>query len=812
MNQKALKTLEYDKIINQLTEYAASPLGKALCQNLSPSSDLEEVRTWQAQTTDAVTRIRLKGSVSFSGIRDIGDSLKRLDIGSSLSIPELLSISSLLTVAARAKAYGRHDGQDDARGTSEPQDDFDSLEPLFAGLEPLTPLNNEIKRCILSEDEVADDASPGLSHVRRSMKVTADRIHTQLNSILNSNRSYLQDAVITMRDGRYCLPVKSEYKNQVSGMVHDQSATGSTLFIEPMAIIRLNNEMRELEIQEQKEIEAVLASLSNQAAPCTEELRMDMELLAQLDFIFAKAGLARHYKCSAPVFNDKGYIHIKDGRHPLLNPQAVVPINVWLGREFDLLIVTGPNTGGKTVSLKTVGLFTLMGQSGLHIPAWEGSELAVFDQVFADIGDEQSIEQSLSTFSAHMTNIVRILNEADSRSLCLFDELGAGTDPTEGAALAIAILSFLHNMKCRTMATTHYSELKVFALSTPGVENACCEFNVETLQPTYRLLIGIPGKSNAFAISQKLGLPGYIIDDAKSHLEAKDESFEDLLTSLESSRLTIEKEQAEINAYKDEIASLKNRLTQKEERLDERKDKILKNATEEAQRILREAKETADQTIKQINKLAASSGVGKELEAERARLRDQLKKTDEKLTVKPKGPSQPISPKKLKIGDGVKVLSMNLKGTVSTLPNARGDLYVQMGILRSLVNIRDLELLNEKDISATLGDGSSISYGGKAARGKGSGSSQIKMSKSSTVSAEVNLIGMTVDEAVPAMEKYLDDAYLAHLQTVRVVHGRGTGALKNAVHKRLRQLKYVKEFRLGQFGEGDSGVTVVTFK
>ncbi|MBP6561599.1 MAG: endonuclease MutS2, partial [Enterocloster sp.] len=530
MNQKALKTLEYDKIINQLTEYAASPLGKALCQSLSPSSDLEEVRTWQAQTTDAVTRIRLKGSVSFSGIRDIGDSLKRLDIGSSLSIPELLSISSLLTVAARAKAYGRHDADEDGRETGESQDDFDSLEPLFAGLEPLTPLNSEIKRCILSEDEVADDASPGLSHVRRSMKVTADRIHTQLNSILNSNRSYLQDAVITMRDGRYCLPVKSEYKNQVSGMVHDQSATGSTLFIEPMAIIRLNNEMRELEIQEQKEIEAVLASLSNQAAPYTEELRMDMELLAQLDFIFAKAGLARHYKCSAPMFNDKGCIHIKDGRHPLLNPQFVVPINVWLGREFDLLIVTGPNTGGKTVSLKTVGLFTLMGQSGLHIPAWEGSELAVFDQVFADIGDEQSIEQSLSTFSAHMTNIVRILNEADSRSLCLFDELGAGTDPTEGAALAIAILSFLHNMKCRTMATTHYSELKVFALSTPGVENACCEFNVETLQPTYRLLIGIPGKSNAFAISQKLGLPGYIIDDAKSHLEAKDESFEDLLT------------------------------------------------------------------------------------------------------------------------------------------------------------------------------------------------------------------------------------------------------------------------------------------
>ena len=807
MNQKALKILEYNKIIDQLTEYAASPLGKALCQSLTPSSDLEEVRTWQAQTTDAVTRIRLKGSVSFSGLRDVGDSLKRLDIGSSLSIPELLSISSLLTVALRAKSYGRHEAEE-----GEEAEDFDSLEPLFAGLEPLTPLNNEIKRCILSEDEVADSASPGLSHVRRSMKVTADRIHTQLNSILNSNRSYLQDAVITMRDGRYCLPVKSEYKSQVSGMVHDQSATGSTLFIEPMAIIKLNNEMRELEIQEQKEIEAVLASLSNQAAPFTEDLRINMELLAQLDFIFAKAALARRYKCSAPVFNNRGYIHIKDGRHPLLDPQKVVPTNVWLGKDFDLLIVTGPNTGGKTVSLKTVGLFTLMGQAGLHIPAWEGSELAVFDQVFADIGDEQSIEQSLSTFSAHMTNIVRILNEADARSLCLFDELGAGTDPTEGAALAIAVLSFLHNMKCRTMATTHYSELKVFALSTPGVENACCEFNVETLQPTYRLLIGIPGKSNAFAISQKLGLPQYIIDDAKSHLQAKDESFEDLLASLEENRITIEKEQEEIKAYKEEISSLKQRLTQKEERLDERKDKILKNAAEEAQRILREAKETADQTIREINRLASSSGVGKELEAERAKLRDKLKKTDEKLAVKPKGPSQPISPKKLKIGDGVKVLSMNLKGTVSTLPNAKGDLYAQMGILRSLVNIRDLELLNEKDISATLGDGRSVSYGGRTVKSRGSGSSQIKMSKSSSVSSEVNLIGMTVDEALPTMEKYLDDAYLAHLQTVRVVHGRGTGALKNAVHKRLRQLKYVKEFRLGQFGEGDSGVTVVTFK
>ena len=836
MNQKALKTLEYTKIITQLESHAASPLGKSLCRDLVPSSDPEEVRTWQAQTTDAADRVRLKGTVSFSGLRDIGSSLKRLEIGSSLSISELLSISSVLTVAARAKAYGRQDipentftprfpGQQPPKQTAAEEYAPDSLDPLFQALEPLTPVNNEIKRCILSEDEIADDASPGLSHVRRSLKACADRIHTQLNSILNSHRTYLQDAVITMRDGRYCLPVKSEYKSQVSGMVHDQSATGSTLFIEPMAIVKLNNEIRELEIQEQKEIEAVLASLSNQTAPHIEELQLDMELLAQLDFIFAKASLSHQYRCTAPIFNDKGYINIKDGRHPLLDQKKAVPINVWLGKDFDLLIVTGPNTGGKTVSLKTVGLFTLMGQAGLHIPAWEGSELAVFDNVFADIGDEQSIEQSLSTFSAHMTNTVRILSEADSRSLCLFDELGAGTDPTEGAALAIAMLSFLHNMKCRTMATTHYSELKVFALTTPGVENACCEFNVETLQPTYRLLIGVPGKSNAFAISKKLGLPDYIIEDAKNHLEAKDESFEDLLTSLENSRVTIEKEQEEIRSYKEEIAQLKSRLTRKEEHLDERKDKMIRNAAEEAQRILREAKETADQTIRQINKLAADSGVNKELEAQRTKLREQLKKTDEKLAVKAKGPSQPVSAKKLKIGDGVKVLSMNLKGTVSSLPDSTGNLFVQMGILRSKVNIRDIELIREDDISATLGDGSSRSYGAVSgtgtskskktfsqAKGSHSGSGQIKMSKSFSVSPEVNLIGMTTDEAVPSMEKYLDDAYLAHLPSVRVVHGRGTGALKTACHKRLKQLKYVKDFRLGEFGEGGTGVTIVTFK
>ena len=806
MNQKALQTLEFYKIIERLTDFAHSEPGKKLCRELVPSSDFHEIVQNQTETADAVSRVRMKGSLSFAGVSDVGDSLKRLEIGGSLSAHELLSISGLLTCAARAKNYGRHPESQEIPD--------DSLDGMFRALEPLTNVNQEITRCILSEEEIADDASPGLRHVRRQMKITADRVHTQLNSILNSSRTLLQDAVITMRDGRYCLPVKAEHKSQFPGMVHDQSSTGSTLFIEPMAVIKLNNELRELELQERKEIEMVLAALSMELVPYVEPIRADFQILAKLDFIFAKGALSRSYKGSMPVFNQNGYIEIKDGRHPLLDPKTVVPINIWLGKDFDLLIVTGPNTGGKTVSLKTVGLFTLMGQAGLQIPAFEGSKLAVFDDVFADIGDEQSIEQSLSTFSGHMKNIVSILSQADSRSLCLFDELGAGTDPTEGAALAIAVLSFLHNMKCRTMATTHYSELKVFALTTPGVENACCEFNVETLRPTYRLLIGIPGKSNAFAISKKLGLPDYIIDDARARLESNDEAFEDLLANLEESRVTIEKERAEIAAYKEEIARLKKGLEKKEERLDERKEKLLKNANEEAQRILREAKETADQTIRNINRLASSTGVGKELEAERTRLRNKLDQVDKNLSLKnEKGPKKTISPKKIKIGDGVRVLSMNLNGTVSSLPNARGELYVQMGILRSLVNIKDLELLEEASIT---GPGMEAPAGKKGGAGTGNrnatGAGKIKMSKSFSVSPEINLIGMTVDEATPVLEKYLDDAYLAHLPQVRVVHGRGTGALKAAVHRQLKKLKYVKEFRLGTFGEGDTGVTIVTFK
>lgn len=801
MNEKALKTLEYTKIIDQLTEYASTEMGKQMCRELQPSCDLGTIRQSQTETTDALTRVRMKGSLSFGGVKDVRGSMKRLEIGSSLGIPELLAVSSLLTVAARAQSYGRHEKSEEFPD--------DSLDERFRALDPLTPVNNEIKRCLPSEDEVSDDASPGLAKVRRSMKIVGGRVHTQLNSILNSSRTYLQDAVITMRDGRYCLPVKAEYKSQVPGMVHDQSSTGSTVFIEPLAIVKLNNELRELEIQEKREIEFVLAALSSQLMPYTDAILSNLSILAELDFIFAKAALSRHYNCVEPKFNNKRYINIKDGRHPLLNPKQVVPINIWVGDSFDLLIVTGPNTGGKTVSLKTVGLFTLMGQSGLHIPAFEGSELAVFDNVFADIGDEQSIEQNLSTFSAHMTNIVSILNEADANSLCLFDELCSGTDPTEGAALAIAVLNFLHNMTCRTIATTHYSELKVFALTAPGVENACCEFNVETLRPTYRLLIGIPGKSNAFAISRKLGLPDYIIDEAKNQMEQKDESFEDLLANLENSRVTIEKEREEIASYKQEIETLKNRLQQKEERFSEQKEKMLSKAREEAQKILQDAKDTADQTIRNINKLAKSSGVNKELEAERTKLRGKIQDVDKKLAVKKTAaPKKAVSAKKLRLGDTVRVLSMNLKGTVSSLPNAKGDLYVQMGILRSLVNIRDLEMVEEASITGPGLSGTHTS----GSRGSGSGSSKIKMSKSFSVSPEVNLIGMTVDEAIPVLDKYLDDAYLAHLPQVRVVHGRGTGALKAGVHRHLKKLSYVKEYRLGEFGEGDTGVTIVTFK
>lgn len=789
MNYKSLTTLEYDKIIDRLVSFAASDKAKERLKKLVPMTDIHDINAALSETSDALSRVYAKGAVSFSGVHDIGASVKRLEIGSSLNTVELLHMSSLLTAAARVKNYY--------------EDTTDSLTGYFHALEPLTPLNTEIKRCILSEDEISDDASANLRSIRRQKLLAAERIHTELNKMLNSSsvRNCLQDFVITSRSGGYCLPVKAEYKSQVPGMVHDQSATGSTLFIEPAAVVKLNNDIRELELKEQAEIEAILAELSAKASEFTDELLTDFQVLTTLDFIFAKAQMSKQYKCSCPVMNTNNYINIKKGRHPLIDPHKVVPIDIYLGKNFNLLIITGPNTGGKTVSLKTVGLLTLMAQSGLHIPALDHSELAVFDNVFADIGDEQSIEQSLSTFSSHMTNTVSILKEADAHSLILFDEIGAGTDPTEGAALAISILNDLHKRGITTMATTHYSEIKVYALTTDGVENACCEFDVESLRPTYRLLIGIPGKSNAFAISKKLGLPDYIIKDASARMDADDVQFEDLLSDLEHSRITIEKERAEINAYKQEIQQLKDELKTKSDRLDERRDKILRKANEEAAAILKDAKEYADQTIKTMNKHGMTV---KELEKQRSAIRDKMNKRQEKLSVqaaKPKAhKAHDIS--EFKVGTHVRVLSMNLIGTVTAPPSPKGEITVQMGSLSTKTKINNLEILvGYKDPEEAK----------KAPKGAG-GSGKIKMSKAASISHEINLLGLTVDEAVAKLDKYLDDAYISRIPQVRIVHGKGTGALRNGVTAYLRGVPYIKSFRLGEIGEGDTGVTIVDFK
>ena len=788
MNNKTLIKLEFDKIISMLENEASSFRGKQLCRRLKPVTDLTKIDLLQEQTAAAFTRIIKKGRISFGDAAPVEESLKRLEIGGALKTAELLRICRLLSNTARAKSYGRHDTQEDLA---------DCLDIYFDGLEPLTPLSNEIERCIISEDEISDDASSALKHIRRSINNLNDRVHTTLSGLVNGSlRTYLQDALITMRGDRYCIPVKAEYRSQVQGLIHDQSASGSTLFIEPMAIVKLNNDLKELYVQEQDEIRKILASLSEEAAQYIEEIRTDYRSLTDLDFIFARGALALTMRASRPILNEEGRIRIREGRHPLLDQKKVVPITVSLGDEFSLLIITGPNTGGKTVSLKTVGLLTLMGQAGLHIPAGDRSEIAVFRQVYADIGDEQSIEQSLSTFSSHMTNIVSFLKKVDDRSLVLFDELGAGTDPTEGAALAIAILSHLHKRNIRTMATTQYSELKIYALSTPGVENACCEFDVESLRPTYRLLIGIPGKSNAFAISGKLGLPGYIIDDAKKRLSEQDVSFEDLLSDLEASRRTIEKEQAEIAAYKKEAETLKRQAVQKQEKLEEQRDRIIREANEKANAILREAKEVADETIRNFHKFGKENISAAEMEKERERLRKKIKDTSASASLKTNKPKKTYKPSDFKLGESVKVLSMNLTGTIGSLPDARGNVTVQMGILRSQVNISDLEIIEEVSPYAPK-------------RMNRTAKSKIKMSKSLSVSPEINLLGKTVDEAVAELDKYLDDALLSHLNSVRVVHGKGTGALRKGIHEYLRRQKHVKSYRLAEFGEGDAGVTIV---
>lgn len=792
MNQKVLRTLEYNKIVERLAEYAFGADTKERCLSLLPSTSLSEITHAQQQTKDAMNRSLKKGRLDCSGIKPLSSAIRRVEIGGTMNIEELLGLCKLLEAARRVKAYGRKEREDIPS---------DSLSELFDGLEPLSPLCDEIRRCIISVDEISDDASSNLKSIRRSIHSTGDRIHAQLNQMLNNQnvRNCLQDFVITMRNGRYCLPVKAEAKSQITGMVHDQSSSGSTLFIEPMAVVNLNNELKELSIREQDEIAVILATLSAKAGEYIPAIETDYQILTELDFIFAKAAYALEYNGITPHFNTERKIRILKGRHPLLDAKKVVPIDISLGSDFDQLVITGPNTGGKTVSLKTVGLLTLMGQAGLPIPAGDRSELAVFDDIFADIGDEQSIEQNLSTFSSHMTNIIHILKEANEHSLVLFDELCAGTDPTEGAALAVSILSYFHSRGIRTMATTHYSEIKIYALTTSGIENACCEFNVETLSPTYRLLIGIPGKSNAFAISKKLGLSDTLIEDARTRISSNEQNFEDLLSDLEASRITIEKEQAEINRYKSEIATLKQQLKNKQEKLDESRDAILRKAKEEANQILQEAKDTADEAIRNFNKYGTTRPSIQEMEKQRTNIREKMA-ANEKKSSKGKDTAiyNPKVPKKLRIGDSVKVLSMNLTGTVHSLPNAKGDLFVQMGILRSQVNIKDLVLIED------------AAPGSKKYAKTGAG--KLKMSKSASVSTEINLIGKTVDEAIALLDKYLDDAYLAHLPSVRIVHGKGTGALRSAVQSHLKRQSYIKSFHLGEFGEGDAGVTIAEFK
>lgn len=791
MNQKALKILEYDKIIQLLTEQATSEAGRLRCQQLLPMTDPEEIRQAQRETGDALGRIFRKGSISFSGLKDPGLQMKRLEIGGTLNSEELLMICRLLDVAKRAKQYSREVREDMPA---------DSLDERFARIEPLTPLNEEIRRCIIAADEISDDASPKLHSIRRSMRSINDKIRGAMNSLLNNSttRTYLQEAVITMRNDRYCLPVKAEYKGQVPGMIHDQSSTGSTLFIEPMSVVKLNNDLKEAFLKEKEEIEVILAALSNLTAEYAPYIMDNYKILCDLDFIFAKAKLAKNQNAMEPTFNTEGRIHIRKGRHPLLDKHKVVPIDVRLGEEFHLLIITGPNTGGKTVSLKTVGLFTLMGQSGLHIPAADRSELAIFKQVYADIGDEQSIEQNLSTFSSHMTNIVSILKKANRQSLVLFDELCAGTDPDEGAALAIAILDRLRSLNIRTMSTTHYSEIKLYALSTPGVENACCEFDVETLSPTYRLLIGIPGKSNAFAISQKLGLHPALIKDARGRITKETESFEDVLADLEQSRRTLEREQAEIESYKAEAEKLKKELEEKQEKLNRARDRVLREANEKAAAILKDAKDVADETIRNFHKFGKAGIDAAEMEREREKIRKKMNAAQNKSAEKQTVAENKNVPKNLRQGDRVKVLSMNMTGTVHTLPDSKGNLFVQMGILRYQVNIKDLVLIEDENPAT--------------ARTPRTSAGKLKMSKSLSVSTEINLIGKTVDEALPLLDKYLDDAYLAHLKSVRIVHGKGTGALRKAVQNHLRKQKYIKSFHLGEFGEGDAGVTIAEFE
>lgn len=809
MNKRSLRILEFNKILAMVNEYATSPMAKRRIDRMKPQRDIDVIRKLQEETNDALNRLNRHGNISFSGLRDIGASIKRLEVQGTLTSRELLDIAAVLQVAKAAKQYG--DGSDLtealASRNQEPvsQTTFDSLTERFNMLLPLEHISSEITRCILAENEFADDASSGLKNIRREIRLTNDKLHQQLDKIIKSdaNRDQLQDSLITMRNGRYCIPVKQEYRSKFPGMIHDQSSTGSTLFIEPMAVVNLNNQIKELANEELLEIEKILESLSAQAAAYVSDIAYDLELLTDLDFIFAKAKFAHATNSTRPIFNTDGIIDIRQGRHPLLEKHTVVPVDIRLGETYNLLIITGPNTGGKTVSLKTLGLFSLMGQAGLHIPAMEESRLAVFDDIFADIGDEQSIEQNLSTFSSHMSNIVYIVQHATPNTLCLFDEPGGGTDPVEGAALAVSILNFLKSMGARCMATTHYSELKTYALSSEGVENASCEFDVATLRPTYKLTIGIPGKSNAFAIASKLGLPDHIITSAKEQIDSDAIDMETLLADLEASKRSMEEDEKAIEAYKQEIKSLKESLQKKEENLDTKKAEILKKAREEAREIIEDAKDVADQTIRDYNKWRNNPHKADmhTMEEQRSKLRGKIKDYDKAGASQTQKQTSNHKASDFHIGDTVQVLSMGTRGTISKLPDSKGIAGVQMGILNSMLPISDLLIIPESTVSV---NGTKQKYSGKR-----TGGDHTSVNKSMTFSPELNVMGKTVDEACFEIDKYLDDAVLAHISRVTIIHGKGTGALRKGIWQYLKKHPLVQSYRSGEFGEGEYGVTIV---
>ncbi len=789
MNKKVLSTLEYNKIIDKLKGYAISEMGKRLAENLEPSNDIDDILYWQKETSESVSMILKKGSLSLGGLRDISPYLKRVSVGGVLSIKELFDIGEFLYVSRKAKNYAKNESKNDV---------FEILEPQFGMIETIDELEKDISRCIISDTEIADEASIKLREIRRNIKVSNDRIKEQLTAIIHSQtyKNMLQDPVITIRNERYCVPVKQEYRNSFSGMVHDQSATGATVFMEPMSVVQLNNKIKELHSDEKVEIERILRKLSERVNEFRDILSSNIEILTHLDFVFAKGELSISMNGTEPVFNTKGYINIKKARHPLLDPEKVVPTNIYLGDEFTTLLITGPNTGGKTVSIKTIGLFTLMGQAGLHISAFDNSELSVFEDVFADIGDEQSIEQSLSTFSSHMSNIVRILDEVTDKSLVLIDELGAGTDPTEGAALAVAIIEYLHNRKIRTAVTTHYSELKVYAITTEGVENASCEFDVQTLCPTYRLLIGIPGKSNAFAISSRLGLPDFIIENAKEVLSHEDARFEDVITDLEISKKSIVVEQERAEQYRIEAEKLKKEFENQKRKTREQRDKIIKKANEDARQLLADAKEEADQIIKDMQKMLRQKNSG-DMEGKRKALKDKLSKVDDKLTKLNKNKDKHKVPKKLVKGDKVFIHTLNQSGIVVNPPDSKGDVTVRAGIMTVKVNITNLSIDKSEDTPKATAKQYSMN---------------VKARKSQHISPEVDLRGLMVEEAIEKTDKYLDDAYLAGISPVTIIHGKGTGVLRSAIQEFLRKNAHVKSFRIGQYGEGESGVTIVELK